>query len=367
MTDHYELFGVGPDATKDEIKAAYRSEVENADSSRRAELNRAWNVLSDPIQRRRYDETQVSTGDDEPDEVDGNGNAGAAVIPSRRATGARRGPESAVLDTNGAASNGSGKNGSGGGGKGGGGGSGDRGGDGRPEPVELPNGLVQAPTKPRTLAMVFDFSVLVVIFLAVQFAGVALIKNQYPTQVDRVDALVKQADHATSAKSKTDDAKDKADGALSDAKKKGSSSEVAAARDKADTADAKAKAADKRSSAVNDELAKEQDKLRPMYLAIQGAVLLLGLLYCVPMSARTGQTLGKRLRKVRLVRTDGSAPGWSSSLIHYGVPIFLTLALVNILGPIALVLGLGCVLWNIRDRNRQGVHDKLAKTYVVEA
>jgi curved DNA-binding protein CbpA len=365
MTDHYELFGVDPDATKDEIKAAYRSEVESADSARRAQLNRAWNVLSDPIQRQRYDETLAADGDDESDEGDSNG--GAVVIPSRRTTGARRGPESTVLETNGAASNGSAKNGSGGGGKGGGGGSGDGAPSGRPEPVELPNGLVQAPAKARSLAMTFDLAILVVIFLAVQFAGVAIIKNQYPAQVDQVDALVKRADRADKAKTKADDAKDKADSALSDAKKKGSSAEVSAAQDKADAATATAKAADKRSTDVNDELVKAQDKLRPQYLAIQGVVLVFALLYCVPMSVRSGQTLGKRLRKVRLVRTDGSAPGWSSSLIHYGVPVFLTLALVNILGPIALILGLGSVLWNIRDRNRQGIHDKLAKTYVVEA
>ena len=49
------------------------------------------------------------------------------------------------------------------------------------------------------------------------------------------------------------------------------------------------------------------------------------------------------------------------------MPIFLTLALIQVLGPLAIVLGLGVVLWNIRDRNRQGVHDKLAKTFVVEA
>jgi curved DNA-binding protein CbpA len=356
MTDHYELFGVEPDATKDEIKAAYRSEVENADSSRRAELNRAWNVLSDPIQRQRYDESLAVTGADA-GESDGDG---AVVVPSRRTTGARRGPDSKVIESNGAANNGSGKNGAGGG-------SGDGGARGRPEPVELPNGLVLAAAKPRTLGMVFDFSVLVVIFLAVQFAGVALIKNQYPTQTDRIDVLVKQADRADSAKSKADDAKSKADDALAAAKKKGSSADVQAARDRADAAATKAKAADKKATDKNDELVKAQDELRPQYLAIQGAVLVLGLLYCVPMSARTGQTLGKRLRKLRLVRVDGSDPGWGASLIHYGVPIFLTLALVNILGPIALILGLGSVLWNLRDRNRQGIHDKLAKTFVVEA
>jgi uncharacterized RDD family membrane protein YckC len=107
--------------------------------------------------------------------------------------------------------------------------------------------------------------------------------------------------------------------------------------------------------------------LRTPYLLVYLAILILALVYTVPMSATSGQTLGKRLRHVKLVRIDGSAPGWSSSLIHYGIPIFVTLALIQVLGPLAIVLGLGVVLWNIRDKNRQGVHDKLAKTFVVEA
>ena len=71
MTDHYELLGVESDATKDEIKAAYRAEIANADSAQRAELNRAWNVLSDPMQRSRYDATRVAddNGDDEIDDA----------------------------------------------------------------------------------------------------------------------------------------------------------------------------------------------------------------------------------------------------------------------------------------------------------
>src|SRR5882757_1652235 len=117
MSDHYELFGVEPDATKDEIKAAYRSEVESADSARRAQLNRAWNVLSDPIQRQRYDEQIASAGDgDDADVTDEVGDAGGSQVAARRATGARRGPDSKILKaeataatTNGAAKNGAAK------------------------------------------------------------------------------------------------------------------------------------------------------------------------------------------------------------------------------------------------------------------
>lgn len=358
MTDHYELLGVEADATKDEIKAAYRAEIANADSAQRAELNRAWNVLSDPMQRSRYDAAR-GTDDDGDDEL-----ADAApVVSTRRLTGARRGPETTEVVGNG--SNGGRSNGSGGKGTGGD----DDGGGRRPLPptVDLPDGLVLAEPKTRSLAMLFDFSVLLVIFLVVQFVGVSLIENQYPKQTDRISALTKQVDKADKAKTKADDNKTKADDNLKAAQKKHDTAAEADAKAAAASAAARAKVADKKDKALNDALLKEQDSLRPMYLLITGAVLVLALLYTVPMSARTGQTFGKKLRKVRLVRVDGSPPGWSASLIHYGVPIVITLALSGFLGPIALVIGLGAVLWNIRDRNRQGIHDKLAKTFVVEA
>ncbi len=361
-SDHYEILGVEPDASKDEIKAAYRAEIANADSAQRAELNRAWNILSDPMQRQRYDAARM-VGEDV-DDADGFAEE-APGVPARRLTGARRGPEATEVvgrGKDGGSSNGSGSNGNG---------KGASGDDGRRRPppptVELPGNLEMAAPKTRSLAMLFDFSVLLVIFLVVQFAGVALIQNQYPKQTDRIDALSKQLDKADTAKSKADDAKSKADDALTAAKKSHDTAKEADAKAAADRAAAKAKAADKKDKALSDKLVKAQDELRPMYLLITGAVLVLALLYTVPMSARTGQTLGKRLRKLKLVKVDGSEPGWSASLIHYGVPIVLTLALSGFLGPIALVLGLGGVLWNIRDRNRQGIHDKLAKTFVVDA
>src|SRR5664279_3143046 len=200
MTDHYELLGVEPDASKDEIKAAYRAEVENADSSRRAQLNRAWNVLSDPIQRERYDESLVTADESEVSAgSDGSGDV-TVVVPARRTTGARRGDQSTTIAANGSSNNGSAKNGSSG--------------DSAEKPalpahkqptIEPPEGMVLAPTRPRSYAMALDFAVLVVIFLVVYSLGGVLIKNQYPTETKTVDRLTTASTNANKAKSTADD------------------------------------------------------------------------------------------------------------------------------------------------------------------
>jgi uncharacterized RDD family membrane protein YckC len=96
---HYELLGIEPSASKDEIRSAYRErleelkgEVEKGRSDKvrdgaRAEtarLNAAWQVLSDPYQRERYDSQLGRGGETEP-EGDGEGVAEeAAPAPPRR-------------------------------------------------------------------------------------------------------------------------------------------------------------------------------------------------------------------------------------------------------------------------------------------
>jgi len=82
-SSHYELLGVDADAPKDDIRAAYQAKLANVRAARtkeeetkkpseevlrtareeEARLRSAWQVLSDPVQRGRYDErTGVNGG-----------------------------------------------------------------------------------------------------------------------------------------------------------------------------------------------------------------------------------------------------------------------------------------------------------------
>ncbi len=229
--------------------------------------------------------------------------------------------------------------------------------------------MVLAPTRPRSYAMALDFSVLVVIFLVVYSLGGVLIKNQYPTETKNSDRLTTASSNADKAKSKADDAKDKANSALErrEGREAPRQRQDRHAADQGEGGNGEGRTPRTRSRSRCRRADQGAGQAPHAVPAGVPAIFVLALAYTVPMSARSGQTFGKRLRKVKLVRVDGSPPGWSSSLIHYGVPIFLTLALIQVLGPLAIILGLGTVLWNIRDKNRQGVHDKLAKTFVVEA
>ena len=96
---HYELLGVESDASKDEIRSAYRERLEdlrgkvengrsdqvrNGAREETARLNSAWQVLADPVQRERYD-TELTGGSDgtvaEEDEAE---EEEAAPAPARR-------------------------------------------------------------------------------------------------------------------------------------------------------------------------------------------------------------------------------------------------------------------------------------------
>jgi uncharacterized RDD family membrane protein YckC/DnaJ-domain-containing protein 1 len=101
MTEtHYELLGVEPDASKEEIRSAYRERLDalrdqvekgRSDQARNgardetARLNAAWQVLSDPFQRQRYDAsiTDGSVTDDDEEIQEGEERA-TAPAPARR-------------------------------------------------------------------------------------------------------------------------------------------------------------------------------------------------------------------------------------------------------------------------------------------
>lgn len=67
VATHYELLGVAPGASQDEIQKAYRQLARDhhpdtgaAASEIMAELNAAWTVLGDPARRRAYDDILAS-------------------------------------------------------------------------------------------------------------------------------------------------------------------------------------------------------------------------------------------------------------------------------------------------------------------
>ena len=92
--------------------------------------------------------------------------------------------------------------------------------------------------------------------------------------------------------------------------------------------------------------------------------LVVSFLYEVPQLARWGQTLGKRICRVRVVRRDGRggagigpAPAAMRWLVSGGVPA------VPYVGTVIAILD---SLWLLWDRPwRQCLHDKVAATIVV--
>lgn len=88
-----------------------------------------------------------------------------------------------------------------------------------------------------------------------------------------------------------------------------------------------------------------------------GSVVLAG--YQLYRAARTGQTLGKRLRNIRVVRTDGSRVSVGRLILRNVVPLALSR-----LGGVLRLLGLVDGLMVFRN-DRRCLHDLVAGTQVV--
>jgi curved DNA-binding protein CbpA len=370
MSDHYDELGVEPTATKDEIRDAHRARLAELESARSrkgvtdAQLQRnrdeaarvrgAWNVLSDPMQRQRYDQQlmdeRAGNGDDAADvELVDDGSPAAPtptgwrklIAPPPAASGAKAGSGGkAGSGAKGAAAreprHPSNRN--------------------RPEPtVVLPDGMHLAETKSRGMALAFDLAVCVIIYTAVLFVVPGLVKSGYSDIVDRSQKITDVKD----AQQSVIDAKSTKDknAATKDLQK----AETAAK--KAGVTPAEASTPKKRVDALDKQATKLNDSVRSALLVANVTIAALALLYLVPLTAIKGYTLGMKNRRIKVVRVNGARCGWLPAFSRFLVPVVLAIAIPQL----GALLGLAMVLWGFRDRNGQGVHDKLARTLVVDA
>jgi RDD family protein/DnaJ-like protein len=338
--DYYDLLGVDPSAPTDEIRERYRErrselEAQGTDDARNeaARLNRAWNVLSDPYQRGRYDATLEQSVET----VDGDDVEVVDAAPPRRRRLFEPPPPRSDRAGNRDAGRGQGR---------------DRGAARAPlPPVEYPNGLRAPENRRRVVAMVIDLLVILLMFVAAQFVLQAVIKDRFPAEVDKVNA-----------RSDCVNVLDKDKPVRADVVRecKGLGVSTTLLTDKT--------ARDKKVKDLKDEIVEIQKKFTGTYYTVVGGFVLVALAYLVVPSALTGQTLGKRLQHVRAVRADGSPLGWFGALARYAPITILTgIFLPTPLGQIVFVVALVVILSWMRNANRQGYHDRLAKTIVVDA
>jgi uncharacterized RDD family membrane protein YckC len=322
MDDYYSLLGIEPGASTDEIRSAYRDrkaaiDAANGDGGTKGEaarLNKAWNVLSDPYQRGRYDQ-QRADAEENGELVDGD-DIEVVDAPSGRAT--RTNPRTSRQ---------------------------------MPAPTLTPPPGTRWPLpKQRLIAMAIDLVVLLAFVLGASFVANSIADSQKSDVVHAVDNYQKQIDQAnkdlTAAKNQLS------------ADKKANNTEVPADQKKVDDLNAQ----------IKDLQTKHDDeasKLTPYYFGAVAVAFLLGFLYLVIPSIMSGRTLGKRTQHLKVVRQDGSPLRAGDAIKRYGLLVIVTFALYILLRELAAVIVLvGVTTW-MRNPNFQGLHDRFAKTIVV--
>jgi uncharacterized RDD family membrane protein YckC len=88
---------------------------------------------------------------------------------------------------------------------------------------------------------------------------------------------------------------------------------------------------------------------------IASGLLVSVLYYVVSWAKGGGQTIGNFTCMMRIVATNGEPVGWGRAVVRY---------LGFYVSTIFLSLGF---LWAAFDKRRQGWHDKIARTYVIES
>lgn len=314
MSDsHYEILGADEDASRDEIRAAYRERVGELDPdtwtgdaadrrTRASAVNRAWNVLSDPFQKERYDD-QLGAGDvDLTDDDEGDGDDGDGELPAR---GSRR-PA--------------------------------RGRGGRDRPTATPTGQPLAAMRARINALSVDVLVILVILVGLSFI-IGNVFSESAVEVTIRGDVVRTTE---------------LDGR--------------SYRDAKDTEEeiARKEWLDDNSGPLEDkDVEVEKVDVIPRNVGLIGQVvtLILAIGYVTIPSLARGQSPGKRFFKIRVVSADGAKARPMQIVLHYGVSIALATA-IAVPGAAAAI---GMTFWSNWDKAGQGINDKLAKTFVIEA
>lgn len=87
--------------------------------------------------------------------------------------------------------------------------------------------------------------------------------------------------------------------------------------------------------------------------------------YMLTMSAWQGQTVGKRIAGIRVVREDGKPVDMTFAFVRQ---IIIIMILFNTLGAVLLLIpSLLNYLWPLWDDKHQALHDKIAHSRVVRA
>lgn len=363
----YDVLGVDPNASKDEIRDAYRarlseaqSAVTDAETAKRPEGSRiasaraeeakvrsAWQVLSDPVQREKHD-TSLGITRDAPDSAireDGEDELGddetVDAVPVRRQ---QRGPQGerppGLFST-----------------------------EHPPTPPTWPRGFQPPPPRARLLALGVDVLVLAVIMIAQQFLGVLVVDQAYPKQTkqlehisDCLDALenVKDVDRGTDRRANR---LERADIECSDVVNAKGNLVIQPFGESANPTNDQI---DNRIDDVESRQSDLQSELLPAQLGVMVVAIALALLYLIPSSLRNGRTLGKHLMRIHVVMDDGSKLRFGAAMSRYGTPVLAAFLFASLLGPLAFALILFGVLTWPRNANYQGLHDRLAHTIVVD-
>jgi hypothetical protein len=336
MDDYYSLLGVDAGASVDDIRGAYRVRKDGLDTGSdsgkadAAKLNKAWNVLSDPYQRGRYDAQRAAAaesgtlGADEEDETTSSNGSGPQGLRAT-ARNSRQARQQSTREARQARM--------------------------KTPTIALPAGTKFPAPKQRIIAMVIDLLVLIVLVSGSQIAAQAVAKSQKP-------AIVRQVDDLNDKITAENKVKSDADKRVSADKQANNTTKQATDQKASD--DAKAQITT---------LTKQRDdaaaKLNPYFIGGIAIAFFLGFLYLAIPTALTGRTLGKRIQHLKTLREDGSPLGLRGAVVRFGLIVLVTFVLYFVLQQIAAVIVLfGVTMW-MRNPNMQGVHDRFAHTIVV--